>query len=186
MGQIYLTTERMRLRQLRSADLDLLIALNSDPDVMRYIDWQPPSRTAVADEIAELLAAHQHYPAHGRFIAEDHDGTFLGWFGLIVLSEGPSAPSLGYRLRRAHWSRGLATEGGRALVDYAFTHLGADRVSAETMAVNTASRRVMEKCGLRYRRTFYQQFDNPLPGTEHGEVWYEITRDDWLHPRQAE
>ncbi|THV34659.1 GNAT family N-acetyltransferase [Glycomyces buryatensis] len=174
-----LTTERMRLRHLRSADLDLLDELNHDPDVMRYIDWQPPSREALAAEIAELLAVSENHPGHGRFIAEDHNGVFLGWFGLILLADGPSAPSLGYRLRPAHWGRGLASEGGRALVDHAFNSLGAERVTADTMFVNAASRRVMEKCGLRYRRTFHQRFDNPLPGTEHGEVWYEVTRDEW-------
>lgn len=49
----------------------------------------------------------------------------------------------------------------------------------ETMGVNTASRRVMERSGLRYVRTFHFEWDDPLPGTEHGEVEYEILRSDW-------
>ncbi|EEP72032.1 acetyltransferase [Micromonospora sp. ATCC 39149] len=81
---------------------------------------------------------------------------------------------LGYRLRRAAWGRGLATEGSRALVRYAFTTLGLARVWAQTMAVNTASRRVMEKAGLRYVRTFHLDWDDPIEGTEHGEVEYEL------------
>lgn len=179
VSEPYLTTARMRLRRLREDDLDLLVALNDDPGVMRHIDRRSPTREQVAEEIAALIAQREADPEHGRFIAEDHHGAFLGWFGLTVIAQGPTGPSLGYRLRRAHWGRGLATEGGRALVDHAFTELGAERVSAETMAVNTASRRVMEKCGLRYVRTFRQHFDDPLPGTEHGEVWYEITREQW-------
>ncbi|MFC8846533.1 MULTISPECIES: GNAT family N-acetyltransferase [unclassified Micromonospora] len=86
---------------------------------------------------------------------------------------------LGYRLRRAAWGRGLATEGSRALVRYAFTTLGLARVWAETMAVNTASRRVMEKSGLRHVRTVHLDWDDPIEGTEHGEVEYELLRGEW-------
>lgn len=48
------------------------------------------------------------------------------------------------------------------------------------MAVNTRSRRVMEKCEMRHVATFHVAFDDPLPGTEHGEVRYAITRSQWL------
>lgn len=68
---------------------------------------------------------------------------------------------------------------GRALIARAFIRLGAAVVWAETMAVNTASRRVMEKCGMRHARTLHPWFDDPLPGTEQGEVHYEITREQW-------
>lgn len=61
----------------------------------------------------------------------------------------------------------------------AFTTLGLRRVFATTMAVNLASRRVMEKAGLRYVRTFHLEFDDPIPGTEHGEVEYAVTADEW-------
>jgi len=47
------------------------------------------------------------------------------------------------------------------------------------MAVNARSRAVMERCGMSHTRTFHLDFDDPLPGTEEGEVEYEITRDDW-------
>ena len=86
---------------------------------------------------------------------------------------------IGYRLRRAAWGKGLASEGVHALLAVAFTQLGARRVWAETMAVNARSRQVMERCGMRYVRTFHEHFDDPIPGTEHGEVEYEIRRDDW-------
>lgn len=51
---------------------------------------------------------------------------------------------------------------------------------AQTMAVNTRSRRVMEKAGLRHVRTFHPHWADPFPGTEHGEVEYELLREDWL------
>ncbi|HEY7175471.1 MAG TPA: GNAT family protein, partial [Micromonosporaceae bacterium] len=49
-----------------------------------------------------------------------------------------------------------------------------------TMAVNTRSRGVMERCGLRHVGTRHDHWDDPIPGTEQGEVEYAITRDEWL------
>ncbi|WP_431909375.1 GNAT family N-acetyltransferase [Micromonospora carbonacea] len=92
---------------------------------------------------------------------------------------GANQAELGYRLRRAAWGRGLATEGSRGLLRHAFATVGLSRVWAQTMAVNTASRRVMEKAGLRYVRTFHLDWDDPIEGTEHGEVEYELLRAEW-------
>lgn len=49
-----------------------------------------------------------------------------------------------------------------------------------TMSVNTASRRVLEKAGLRFVRTFFGQWPDPLPGAEHGDVEYALSKDDWI------
>jgi RimJ/RimL family protein N-acetyltransferase len=58
--------------------------------------------------------------------------------------------------------------------------MGLKRIWAETMAVNLASRRVMEKAGLAYVRTFHLEWDDPIEGTQAGEVEYAITRAEWL------
>ena len=69
---------------------------------------------------------------------------------------------------------------GRALVRRAFTELGVSQVVATTMAVNARSRRVLEKAGLRHARTLHLDWPDPLPGNEHGDVEYELHRNDWL------
>jgi len=71
------------------------------------------------------------------------------------------------------------------LIRRGFTELGARRVWAWTMAVNTRSRRVMEKVGLAHVRTFYEEWDDFLPGTEHGEVEYALTKADWEQQQGA-
>jgi RimJ/RimL family protein N-acetyltransferase len=77
---------------------------------------------------------------------------FLGWFEFRPLDDDSSAVvELGYRLNKAAWGRGYATDGARALMDKGFTELAVERVTANTMAVNQASRRVMEKSGLSVR-----------------------------------
>ena len=80
---------------------------------------------------------------------------------------------------RAAWGRGYASEGSRALIGKGFAELGVRRVVAETMAVNAASRRVLEKAGLRLVRTFHQPWPEPIPGDEHGDVEYALTRAEW-------
>jgi RimJ/RimL family protein N-acetyltransferase len=82
-------------------------------------------------------------------------------------------------LHRFCWGRGYGTEGSRALIDKGFAEYGIDRVHAETMTVNIGSRRVMEKAGLRYVRTFDADWPVRIPGDEHGDVEYAITRAEW-------
>lgn len=179
-----LHTDRMTLRALGPHDEDDLLALSSDPAVMRYLG-NPATRADVQEHIPYCMS---HGPDFGYWVALEEE-TFLGWF----LLRPPRAPhprgaiELGYRLHRATWGRGLATEGSEALLAHGFGTLGVERVFATTMAVNTGSRRVMEKAGLRYVRTFDSDFPEPVAGSEHGEVEYEIGRDDWrsAHPGRA-
>ena len=119
-----------------------------------------------------------------RWIAYDRaTGDFVGWFGHAPVGPTSATRELGYRLRRDAWGKGLATEGSRALIDVAFTRLGAERVWAQTMTVNTASRRVMERCGLRFVRTFFGDWDEPIEGAELGDVEYELTKAEWERGR---
>jgi RimJ/RimL family protein N-acetyltransferase len=172
-----LDTERMTLRPITMDDVDLLVALDSDPEVMRYISGGKPTSRAEAERIVKMSLGH-------RWLGFDKiTEEFIGWFG--IRPSTATSRELGYRLRRSMWGKGLATEGSRALIGVAFSQPGIDRVRAETMAVNTASRAVMEHCGLRFVRTFHLEWDDPIEGTEHGEVEYEITKAEWerQHPR---
>jgi len=172
-------TERMRLVPIGPDDVDRLVELDTDAEVMRFISGGRPTPRDEAERIVARSVGH-------RWIAyETASNEFVGWFGLR-----PSAGDdreLGYRLRRAHWRRGLATEGARALLPVAFDELGASRVWAHTMAVNLASRRVMERCGLRYVRTFFDDWPDPIEGSDEGDVEYVLTRAEWdlaTHDRQ--
>ncbi|ANZ40676.1 GNAT family N-acetyltransferase [Lentzea guizhouensis] len=156
-------TERLTLRPLVASDVDELERLHADPEVMRFLDGGEPAGDFLTDG---FLAA-----------VETGTGRFAGWFEFE--DAGAGTVELGYRLHREFWGRGYATEGGRALIARGFTTGGVERVFATTMAVNTGSRRVMEKCGLRYVRTFFLDWDEPLPGAEHGDVEYALTRQEW-------
>ena len=164
-------TPRLNLRPITIDDVDLLVALDADPEVMRYINGGRPSPRDEVERIVRRALGH-------RWIAYERDGdAFVGWFGLRPI--GAHERELGYRMRRACWGRGLATEGSRALIDLAFGRLAASRVWAQTMTVNARSRAVMERCGMRYVRTFHLEWPEPIEGTEQGDVEYEVTRADW-------
>jgi RimJ/RimL family protein N-acetyltransferase len=197
-------TERMALRRFAPADAASLLTLDGDPLVMRYLETGPKSLVQVRDQVLpELAGCHLRYPGFGYWAAEARGSAgFLGWFGLRPVTPTADAmvcwpgadgqtgvAALGYRLRRSAWGHGYATEGARALVRLAFTELGTREIVATTMAVNTGSRRVLEKAGLRYARTVHLDWPDPLDGNEHGDVEYRLPRADWAaaqgRPRAA-
>jgi RimJ/RimL family protein N-acetyltransferase len=151
---IVLETPRLAIREFTEDDVDNLFDLNSDPEVMRYLG-RPTSREVLRDEIIPFhLGVYERLDRLGTWAAESAesagDGQFLGWFHLRPGPDGDiSHVDLGYRLRRSAWNLGYATEGSRALINMGFTALGVQRVFAHTMTVNTASRRVLGKCGQR-------------------------------------
>jgi RimJ/RimL family protein N-acetyltransferase len=187
---VYLETDRLVLRQFTVDDVDAIVELDSDPEVMRYLTGgRATPRAEVRDvQIPFWMAYYEQDTGHGFWVAvEKATGQFLGWFHFRP-HPGEDAPveagvELGYRLRRSAWGKGYATEGSRALIDKGFTELGVERVYAETMVINTASHRVMEKAGLRYIRTFHQDWPEKIPGDEHGDVEYALTRAEWAATR---
>ena len=183
---VYLETGRLMLRRFTAGDVELLVELDSDVEVMRYLTGQPTPRDEIERQtLPGMLTTYERHPFLGTFAAhEKSSGGFIGWFGLQP-TEDPGTVDVGYRLRRAVWGLGYATEGTRALIAKAFTEFRMERVIAETMAVNTKSRRVMVKSGLRFVRVFHEHFDDPLPGTEHGEVEYAVDRAAWLAGERA-
>lgn len=180
---VQLETPRMVLRPFTADDLDDLVGLDADPVVMHFVTGGlPTSRQELEDEVLPAFIGPRDRPDHlGYWAAQDKaTGQFLGWFHFRP-GDGhdPDEPELGYRLRRSAWGHGLATEGCRAIIDHGFRTGQVRRVVAETMAVHIASRRVMEKAGLRPVRTFHADWPYPIPGDEHGDVEYALERTEW-------
>jgi RimJ/RimL family protein N-acetyltransferase len=197
--QPVLRTDRLLLVPLADRHLDLEVVLDSDPEVLRFLFGRARSRAEVAESHAERMALGRKVDGLGYWIAFGADGGGCGsaapdreedgeFVGLMMLppahgTDQPGDPAvcdLGYRLVRRFWRQGLASEAARALLGHAFDTIGQHRVIAQTMTVNVGSRGVMRSVGMRFVRTYHQQWDDPLPGTELGEVEYELTRQMWL------
>ena len=169
-------TARLSLALVRETDRENLIALERDSEVMRFLNGGRPTPDDGEAEGASFLTPRggEDYVWAAR---ETRSGAFVGWFSLRVVQEGVA--ELGYRLRRDAWGRGFASEGARALVAKGFAEMGLERIVATAMTVHGASRRVLEKAGLAYARTVYPDWPDAFPGSELGDVEYEVARDEW-------
>jgi RimJ/RimL family protein N-acetyltransferase len=189
MMQVFLETQRLALRRFAMADAGNLVSLDADPDVMRFVTGGiPTSREEIENEVLPaFLGYYQRYEGFGFWAAiEKVTGEFLGWFHFRPREDAaPGEVELGYRLRKSAWGQGYATEGSRELIGKGFTEFGVQRVVAEAMAVNLASRRVMEKAGLRLVRTFRQPWPYPVDGDQFGDVEYALDKTDWQQQDMA-
>ncbi|HEY3946896.1 MAG TPA: GNAT family N-acetyltransferase [Solirubrobacteraceae bacterium] len=185
IAQPTLYTERLRLVPLADEHLQFEIELDSDPEVMRYITGRALSPGEVERAHRRRLAAADGAPGLG-FWAGFADDEFVGWW-ILQPPNGPDQPrvageaDLGFRLLRRHWRRSYASEGARELIRYGFEEVRLDRIFAQTMAVNAASRATMAAVGLTFARAFVsgEPYDDLVPGAKQGEVEYEITGTTW-------
>jgi RimJ/RimL family protein N-acetyltransferase len=147
-----LETERLLLRPFREGDLDDYARICADPEVMRHLgDGRPLSRPDAWRQLAFFLG-HWQLRGYGLWAAElKEGGAFVGRIGLHN-PEGWPGLEVGWLLERACWGRGLATEGGRAALDFAFTRLGAEYVVSVIRPENARSVRVAERLGERFER----------------------------------
>jgi len=178
-------TTRIELVPMQGEHLPLLVELDADAQVLRFILGRARSAQEVLDYWGPICAdTDADAVGLGWWIGRRRgDGDFLGWWDLSPerpVPERPTRAEAGWRLRRQHWGHGYATEGAAGLFEHGFLTLGLSSIWAETMAVNHPSRKVMSKLGVRHVRTEHRDWPDPLPGADHGEVVYEITRREWL------
>jgi RimJ/RimL family protein N-acetyltransferase len=178
-----LSTSRLLLRGWRDEDLAPFAALNADPEVMRYlpsVQTREESDAAVRNLI--LPSFEQH--GFGLWAAERKDrAEFIGFVGLSVAGFDVGftpAVEVGWRLARAQWGHGFATEAATASLEFGFGTAGLDEIVSFTSPLNRRSRAVMERIGLLHDPA--SDFDHPRLPAGHRlsrHVLYRISRADW-------
>jgi len=148
-----LETERLVLRPPTVADLGPLHEVWGDRDVMRWVGAGDAFARDVDESARRLERLLVHQDAHGFglwAVAERDSGTVLGDAGLVLFGfRGPEV-ELAYRLGKAHWGRGYATEAAAAWVEHGLVALDLPSILAVTHPANEASERVLDKVGFRY------------------------------------
>lgn len=180
MKQFDLQTERLGLRRFLPEDLDAFAALNADPRVMEYFP-SPLDRATVQDYIVRINQKHdeQGYCFWAAELLET--GELIGFIGLTQVSYETAftpAVEIGWRLAYPFWGKGLATEGAKGCLKFAFEKLGLEEVVSFTALANQRSYKVMERIGM--KRDI--EFDHPKMEAGHSlqrHILYRISRQEW-------
>lgn len=146
-------TPQLRLRQFTPTDLDDLYRLYSDADVMRYVGRGIRTKNDTQTALSTLIK-HYEYEFGMWAVIHKADNKLIGRCGLCFLDNTPEV-ELGYVLDKSYWRRGLATEASHASLKYGFEMVKLDKIVAIAKSENIASRRVMEKVGMKYEKDAY-------------------------------
>jgi len=156
-----LETDRLFLREWSDDDTPYFIAMNQDPEVMRYF----PSLISPADSIACVKRIRDHFDDYGytayATVRKDTE-QFIGFVGLLTVgyeAHFTPATEIGWRLGREHWGQGFATEAAIAVLRLGFERFGLPEIVSFTAESNKPSRRVMEKIGMTHDPS--EDFDHP-------------------------
>lgn len=168
-------TNRLILRDLREDDIDGMYALDSNPEVYRFLGNQPNFDKKKTEELIQYIRSQYQNFGIGRWAAvEKATGKFVGWSGLKYVTESHSDRinyyDVGYRFLPEFWGKGYATESAIFSIEYGFNVMNLSEIIGTCHEGNLASRRVLEKCGLKFVDQFY---------------WKDI-RCDWLKLTQAD
>jgi ribosomal-protein-alanine N-acetyltransferase len=175
--KFYIETERLILRDLLPNDDVGMFELDSNADVHKFLGNNPILKIEQAEEV--IMNIRQQYLDNGigRWATiEKSSGDFIGWSGLKFIASIENNHTnfydVGYRFIPKYWGKGYATESAKAALEYAFKTMKVNEVIGTCHEENIASRRVLEKCGLKFVEKFL--YNNELTCD-----WLKIAKEEW-------
>jgi ribosomal-protein-alanine N-acetyltransferase len=173
-----LRTPRLVLRPLATADAGALLALFSDPEVMRYWSCAPWTSMAQADQ---YVAAAGECLANGDMLRLGLElaatGELAGQIALHHFDRQNRRCDIGYALASAHWGRGYLGEAMKEVLEHGFGALGLNRVEADVDPRNTASTRLLERMGFEREGLLRERWI--VAGEVCDTVLYGLLKSDW-------
>lgn len=145
-----LTTPRLYLRQFTLVDAPLILALNSDLEVLKYVHELPLKKLEEAAKAIQERILPQYPNNLGRWAVYLNDtNEFIGWCGLKYRAALDEI-DLGYRYLKQYWGNGYAYEAAKHVIDYGFNHLSIKAIVGRAHIENIASLKVLQKIGMQY------------------------------------
>lgn len=172
-----LETARLLLRPLRTQDAADIFSWASDPEVAKYVLWDPHRSVS---ETKSYLRSVQSFRRRGLpsswAVVCRETGKVIGTIGFMWYSEANLSAEVGYSFARSCWNKGYATEALRSVLASAFSSLPVNRIEAQHDTRNPASGRVMVKCGMKKEGLLRQRIRNK--GEFVDIVLYAVLRSD--------
>lgn len=182
-GTQTLTTNRLILRRFTVEDAPAMYAnWATDERTTLFLIWSPHESVDETRGIIERWVAEYEKPDYYHWVI-DFAGTLVGTINLHGISERAGRCELGYCLGSRWWNLGIGTEAARAVMDFAFSELGAHSLRAAHDEHNVASGRVMQKLGM-MREGSARDYMLRRDGSLGDLVWYSILRDEWTLGRE--
>lgn len=179
-----LGTERLQLRLPEMTDAIMLQRLINDWEIAVTTATIPhPYDLSMAEAmILRVQERPEDVPQFNYMMIQRVDNQLVGGCGFSLNLQHESA-EIGYWVGKPYWGNGYATEATRRLIEFCFSELQLNRVQASYFVGNRASRRVMEKAGMRYEGTLRQAMIRDIPAKNH-RVYHDvgycaILRSDW-------
>ena len=183
-----LKTERLVLRSWRNSDRENFARLNADPVVMEH--FPGVLSRAESDSLAARIDAHFKDHGFGLWAVEvPGKANFIGFVGLSVPGfDAPFMPAVevGWRIDKAYWGRGFATEAAHAALADGFDRVGLAEIVSFTTPANIRSIRVMKRLGMTHNSA--DDFEHPRLPEHHPlrrHVLYRLNRAAWLNAHQS-
>ncbi len=152
MKSYAIETARLRLRPLVAEDLDAIHGIWVEPGVRKYLwDGERISREKAETVLASSIESFENYGFGIWAVIHREKGDLIGFCGFRFLDDTPEIELL-YGISTPYWGTGLATEAARAAIRYGFEEVGLDRILGIADRENIASRRVLEKAGMRFEQ----------------------------------
>ena len=152
-----LETERLILRPVHTRDANDIFEYASDPEVSKFVSWEYHRSVADSIHYVRLIVntySRGHPAPWGIVLKDEHKLIGTGGFHWWLYDHARA--EVGYTISSRYWNKGLMTEALNAILKFGFEKLSLNRIEARCFVLNTASQRVLEKCGMKYEGTMRQ------------------------------
>ena len=176
-GTQRIVTDRLILRQFTKKDAGDMYVWASNPNVVKYLSYQPHKSLKDSKSILrKWIASYKKQNVYNWAI--EYKGVCVGNISVVSQEEDGYICHLGWQIDEKYWNKGIVTEAAKAVVDFLFTEVGCDRISSAYDTRNVGSGRVMQKIGMEFEgclRRYYYQKD----GSIGDRNFYSILRSEW-------
>lgn len=144
-----LKSERLILRKITDKDLNDVFEYARDEKVSKYLLWSPHVSKSYTKKYINILDIKYR---RGEFYdwGLEYEGKMIGTCGFTSFSLENNSGEVGFVLNSSYWNLGIATEAVKLVLEYGFKTLNLNRIEAKFMTENLASKRVMEKCNMKF------------------------------------